>query len=43
VWLDPSIDGTRAVAIRSEDARPESVVLIVNFFDYLRRRAPADR
>ena len=29
--------------IRADDKRSESVVLVVNFFDELRRRAPADR
>jgi Tol biopolymer transport system component len=43
LWVDPSSDGTRAVVIRAEDARSESVVLVVNFFDRLRRAAPADR
>jgi len=38
-WVDPSIDGTRAAAIRSENARPESMVLVVNFFERLRRLA----
>ena len=39
-WLEPSIDGLRGAGIRSEDARPESMVLVVNLFDYLRRIAP---
>ena len=38
-WVEPSTDGTRAAAIRSEDARPESVVLVVNCFEHLRRVA----
>jgi hypothetical protein len=42
-WVDPSPDGTRAAAIRSEDARPESMVLVVNFFEHLRRTAPVAR
>ena len=42
-WTDPSIDGTRAATIRSEDARPEAMVLVVNFFEQLRRLAPAGR
>ena len=42
-WVDPSPDGTGAAAIRSEDARPESMVLVVNFFERLRRLAPAGR
>jgi hypothetical protein len=39
LWLDPAPDGTRAAVIRSEDTRRESMVLFVNFFDYLRRTA----
>jgi hypothetical protein len=39
-WVEPAMDGTRAAAIRSEDARPESMVLVVNFFEHLRRVAP---
>jgi serine/threonine-protein kinase len=42
-WVEPSIDGTRAAAIRSEDARPESMVLVVNFFEHLRRLGSEDR
>ena len=42
-WVDPSVDGTRAATIRSEDARGEAMVLVVNFFEQLRRRAPAGR
>jgi serine/threonine-protein kinase len=43
LWVDPPMTGTRAAAIRADDKRSESVVLVVNFFDELRRRAPADR
>ena len=43
LWVDPPMTGTRAAAIRGDDKRSESVVLVVNFFDELRRRAPADR
>lgn len=42
-WVDPSPEAAGAVAIRSEDARPESMVLVVNFFERLRRLAPAGR
>jgi hypothetical protein len=35
--------GTRAAAIRIDDKRSESVVLVMNFFDELRRRALVDR
>jgi serine/threonine-protein kinase len=42
-WVEPSMDGTRAAAIRSEDARPESMVLVVNFFERLRRVASVGR
>jgi serine/threonine-protein kinase len=38
-WVDPAPDQTRAAVIRSEDPRRESMVLIVNFFDRLRRLA----
>ena len=38
IWVDPSADGSRAIVIRSEDARTESVVLMVNFFEHLRRK-----
>jgi serine/threonine-protein kinase len=38
VWVDPLADGNRAIVIRSEDARTESVVLVVNFFEQLRRK-----
>jgi Periplasmic component of the Tol biopolymer transport system len=38
IWVDPSADGNRAIVIRSEDARTESVVLMVNFFEHLRRK-----
>jgi Tol biopolymer transport system component/predicted Ser/Thr protein kinase len=43
LWVDPPMTGTRAAAIRADDKRSESVVLVVNFFDELRRRASADR
>jgi hypothetical protein len=43
LWVDPPVTGTRAAVIRADDKRSESVVLAVNFFDELRRRAPADR
>ena len=43
LWVDPPMTGTRAATIRADDKRSESVVLVVNFFDELRRRAPADR
>jgi Tol biopolymer transport system component len=39
-WVDPAPDGTRAAIIRSDETRPESLVLLVNFFDHLRRTAP---
>jgi Tol biopolymer transport system component len=42
-WVEPSLDGSRAVGIRSVDARPEAMVLIVNFFEHLRRVAPISR
>ena len=42
-WVDPSMDGTRAAIIRAEDARPEAMVLVVNFFDQLRRVVPAPK
>jgi serine/threonine-protein kinase len=42
-WVEPAMDGTRAAAIRSEDARPEAMVLVVNFFEHLRRVASAGR
>jgi hypothetical protein len=38
LWVDPTPDATRAAVIRSEDPRRESMVLVVNFFDYLRRK-----
>ena len=37
LWLDPSPDSSRAAVIRSEEARRESMVLLVNVFDHLRR------
>jgi eukaryotic-like serine/threonine-protein kinase len=40
LWVDPPITGSRAATIRADDRRSESVVLVVNFFDELRRRAP---
>jgi serine/threonine-protein kinase len=43
LWTDPPMSGTRAATIRADDKRSESVVLVVNFFDELRRRAPAGR
>ena len=36
-WVDPAPDSPRAAVIRSEDPRRESMVLIVNFFDRLRK------
>ena len=42
-WLEPSVDATRAAVIRSGDARTESVVLVVNFFEQLRRSVRGDR
>jgi hypothetical protein len=41
MWTDPPMNGTRAATIRADDKRSESVVLVLNFFDELRRRAPA--
>jgi serine/threonine-protein kinase len=41
LWLDPAPDSTRAAVIRSEEARGESMVLLVNFFDHLRRAVTA--
>lgn len=41
LWVEPSADGSRAAVIRSEDVRRESMVLVVNFFDYLRRKVSA--
>ena len=43
VWVDPLADGNRAIVIRSAHARTESVVLMVNFLEQLRRRAHAGR
>jgi hypothetical protein len=43
LWVDPPMSGTQAATIRADDKRGESVVLVVNFFDELRRRAPAER
>jgi hypothetical protein len=45
MWVDPSPNEGRAAVIRSEDARRESMVLVVNFADYLRRKlsAPSER
>jgi serine/threonine protein kinase/Tol biopolymer transport system component len=42
-WVDPSPDGVRAAVIRAADARNESVVLVLNFFEHLRRVAPVGR
>ena len=42
MWVDPSADSRRAAVIRAEDARTESVVLVTNFFEHLRRRAPVN-
>ena len=42
LWTDPPVSGTRAATIRADDRRSESVVLVLNFFDELRRRAPAE-
>ena len=39
IWVDPHADGTRAAVIRSDDARRESLVLLINFFDHLRGTA----
>jgi Tol biopolymer transport system component len=41
LWIEPTFDATHAAVIRSEDPRRESLVLVVNFFDYLRRRVSA--
>jgi hypothetical protein len=41
LWLEPTADGSRAAVIRSEDVHRESMVLVVNFFDYLRRKVSA--
>jgi serine/threonine-protein kinase len=38
-WVDPAPDSPRAAVIRSEDPRRESMVLVVNFFEHLRRVA----
>jgi len=43
LWVDPPMSGTRAATIRADGKRSESVVLVVNFFDELRRRVPSDR
>jgi hypothetical protein len=43
LWVDPRVSDARAAAIRADDKRSESVVLVVNSFDELRRRAPAGR
>jgi serine/threonine-protein kinase len=40
LWVDPPMSGTRAATIRADGKRSESVVLVLNFFDELRRRAP---
>jgi Tol biopolymer transport system component len=39
LWLDPAPNSTRAAVIRSEEARRESMVLLVNAFDHFRRVA----
>jgi Tol biopolymer transport system component len=39
LWLDPAPDASRAAVIRSEEARRESMVLLLNVFDHLRRTA----
>lgn len=36
-WVDPAPDSTRAAVIRTEDTRGDSVVLMLNFLDHLRR------
>jgi hypothetical protein len=41
LWLDPAADASRAAVIRSEETRSESMVLVVNFFDYLREKLGA--
>jgi Tol biopolymer transport system component len=43
VWVDPFDNSKGAIVIRSDDARTESVVLVTNFFELLRRRAQAAR
>jgi len=43
LWVDPPMTGARAATIRADDKRSESVVLVVNFFDELGRRAPSER
>jgi len=39
LWLDPAPDSSRAAVIRSEETRRESMVLLVNVFEHLRRTA----
>jgi hypothetical protein len=41
LWTEPSLDGTRAVGIRAIEARPEAIVLMVNFFEQPDGRIPA--
>jgi hypothetical protein len=43
LWVDPPMGATRAVGIRAEDKRSESVILVTNFFDELRRRAAPEQ
>jgi hypothetical protein len=43
LWVDPPMTGARAATIRADDKRSESVVLVINFFDELGRRAPSER
>ncbi len=39
-WTDPALDLTRAAVIASTERRPESLVLVVNFFERLRGARP---
>jgi hypothetical protein len=39
-WTDPARDGTGAAVIASQDQRPESLVLVVNFLERLRSPRP---
>lgn len=41
LWVEPQADGARVAVIRSEEARRESLVLLADFFDPLRRTACA--
>jgi len=43
LWVDPPMIGTRAAVIRADDKRSESIVLVMNFFDELRRRAHSEK